>query len=129
MKSKWPPSLALLGILFLAGCGGDDSSSVLDYSGTWRGTTSHGGTVSFIVDGHAVKSFQIVDDQANVQITKPVAVKGDSFSAENSAGVSSPGSPAVSLHCTFESETHGFGDYSIQQPPDTWSGTFEASRQ
>lgn len=128
MKSRPLPLLALLGALFLTGCGDDGGGSETDYSGAWRGRTSHGGTVSFTVDGHAVKTFQVVDDQATVQLTKPVAIQGSSFSAQNSEGVSSPDSPAVAIQCTFDSATQCFGTYSIRRDADQWSGTFEASR-
>lgn len=117
-------ALALFGILWLAGCGGGDGGSGLDYGGIWRGATSHGGTVAFTVVDNMVTSFQIVDNQARVQITMPTEIKGNSFAAANSAGVSSPDSPAVSAQGTFDSETHATGHYSVS----TWSGTFEAAR-
>ena len=128
MKSilRW---LARGGVVLAAAAGpigcDDGGGSDLDYGGAWQGRTSHGGTVGFTVDGSSVTSFRIVDDQANVQITQPVDIHGDSFSAENSAGVSSPGSPAVSLQATFDSDTHCAGRYSIA---NAWSGTFEATR-
>ena len=105
-----------------------DSGPDRDYSGTWRGRTSHGGTVVFTVDGPEVTGLQIVDDQARVQLTQPVSIERDSFSADNSEIVPSTGNPLVSLQCAFDSETHCAGRYSIAKAPNAWSGTFEATR-
>lgn len=128
MTSILQPLARACFVLFVAACpiGCDDGGgSDLDYGGTWQGRTSHGGTVVFTVAGSSVTSLRIVDDQANVQIAQPVDIHGDSFSAANSAGVFSPGSPAVALQATFESETHCAGRYSIA---NAWSGTFEATQ-
>lgn len=133
MKQKLHPRtgtlILLLAILWLTGCGGDSGGPDQDYRGNWRGRTSHGGTVVFTVSVNEVTFLQIVDAQANVDLTMPLGIDGSSFSAATSAGVSSSGSPAVSVHCTFDSATHGTGSYSITKPPNTWTGTFEASRQ
>lgn len=120
--------LVLLGILGLAGCGGDNDADS-GYGGAWRGGTSHGGTVVFTVDGYAVTTLQVVDKQARVQIMQPVSIKRGSFSVENFENASLSGNPLVSLHGTFDSQTHCSGRYSITAASDTWSGTFEASPQ
>jgi hypothetical protein len=123
--------LSLFALLLIAagwaGCSGDDGESA-DYRGHWQGRTSHGGTVLFTVEANAVTSLRIVDSQASLQITQPVGIEGNSFFVENSEGVSSPGSPAVSAQGTFDTETHCAGRYSIVKASRAWSGTFEATR-
>ena len=121
--------LVLLGALLLAGCGGGGGGSNQDYGGIWQGRTSHDGTVAFTVIGNSVTSLRIVDAQADVWILNPVEIEGDSFSAKNSEGATSPGSPAVSVQGTFDSATQAFGRYAITKAGNTWSGTFEAAKQ
>lgn len=121
-------SLALLAALLPMGCGSDDGSD-LDYRGEWRGTTSRGGTIQFSASGTAITSLQIVDPQANVWIIQPVAIVDGSFSVQNSEGVSSPTSPAVSVQGDFNSESQSSGTYSISRGGQTVSGTFSATKQ
>lgn len=120
--------IALLASLLPMGCGSDDGSD-LNFRGEWRGTTSHGGTIEFSASGTAVTSLQIVDPQANVWITQPVAIVDGTFSVRNSEGVSSPTSPAVSVLGVFNSETQSSGTYSISRGGQTVSGTFTAAKQ
>jgi len=133
LKPKWRSLagtlLILFGIPWLAGCGGGWSDTPQDYSGTWQGRTSHGGSVAFTVVANAVASLQIVDGQANIRIQNSVEIDGNSFSADNSDVVASTDNPLVSVQCTFDSSTHAAGSYSLTQTPNAWSGTFEASRQ
>jgi hypothetical protein len=133
MKPKWHRLkwifLALLASALPLGCGGDGGESGLDYRGTWQGKTSHGGDVIFTVGNEAVDSLRIVDDQAEMKTTQPVAIEGNSFSVMNSEGATAPNSPGVSVQGTFDSETQASGSYSITQASQTWAGTFTASRQ
>ena len=133
MKTYFPRwlrgGLVLLALAASAGCddgGGGDGGGA--YDGTWQGRTSHGGTVVFAVDGSSVRSLEIVDARARVRIVEPVAIEGTSFSAENSEGVSGPGSPAVSLQAVFDSDARCTGTYSLRTSSESWSGTFEAIR-
>ena len=111
----------------LAGCGGDSGSDV-DYSGTWQGTTSHSGSVTFTVFADQINALRITDPQANIWITLPVDIENGSFAVENSENAIAPGSPAVSLQGSFSSATQASGRYAITQSGSTWSGTFTASR-
>ncbi len=120
--------LVLLATLGLTGCGGDSGQETL-YSGTWQGRTSHSGTIIFVVDGNAVTSLQITDAEANVWITQPVAVEGNSFAVQDAEGVSSPTSPAVSVQGTFTSETTATGNYSVSRGTQKVTGTFQATLQ
>ena len=120
--------LVLLATLGLTGCGGD-SGLETDYSGTWQGRTSHGGTIVFVVDGNAVTSLQNTDPEADVWITQPVAVEGNSFSVQDAEGVSSPTSPAVSVQGTFTSITTATGAYSVTRGSQSVAGTFQATLQ
>ena len=133
LKPKWRSLagtfLLLLGIPWLAGCGGGGSGAAQDYHGTWQGRTSHGGSVAFTVVDNAVASLQIVDAQADIRIKNSVEIEGNSFSVDNSDVVASTVNPLVSVQCTFDSTTHATGSYSLTQTPNAWSGTFEASRQ
>jgi hypothetical protein len=121
--------LLVLLIAFLPmGCGSGGDESDLNYRGEWRGSTSHGGTIAFSSSGTAVTSLQIVDPQANVWITQPVSIVDGIFAVENSEGVSSPTSPAVSVQGDFASETQATGTYSISRGGQRVTGTFTASR-
>lgn len=119
------PVLAASGLL--AGCS-PDGDSAGNYDGSWQGTTSHGGTVAFAVQGRAVTSLRITDDRADIWITQPAVITGDFFSVANSEGATAPGSPAVAAQGTFGSETHATGSYSISKGTKAWTGTFDASR-
>jgi hypothetical protein len=121
-------SLSLLVFSLPMGCGSDDGSD-LNYRGEWRGSTSHGGTIEFSSSGNAVTSLQIVDPQADVWITQPVAIVDGTFSVRNSEGVSSPTSPAVSVLGVFNSEIQASGTYTISRGGQTVSGAFTASKQ
>lgn len=123
----FPLALALFAIALSTGCGGDGGSDV-DYSGTWQGTTSHGGTATFTVFADQINALRITDPQANIWITLPVDIDNGSFAVENSENAIAPGSPAVSLQGSFSSETQASGRYAITQSGSTWSGTFTASR-
>lgn len=126
MKTALRLLLLLLAISF-SGCGGDDGSDV-DYSGTWQGTTSHGGSATFTVFADQINALRITDPQANIWITLPANIDNGSFAVENSENAIAPGSPAVSLQGSFSSPTQASGRYAISQSGSTWSGSFTASR-
>lgn len=132
MKHFLRPLSRLFLILVLAalplGCGGGDEESGGNYRGEWRGTTSRGGSIVFSVSGTAITSLRIDDPQASMEITRPVAIEGNTFAVANSEGVSSPTSPAVSVQGVFDSETQASGIYSISRGGQRVAGTFNASR-
>ena len=118
--------LLLLAICF-SGCGGDGGSEA-DYDGTWQGTTSHGGSVSFTVFADQVTALRITDPQANIWITLPAPIVNGSFSVENSENGTGSVNPGASVQASFSSPTQASGRYSLVQSGSTWSGTFTASR-
>ncbi len=123
------PLPVLLALLWLTGCGGGSGETDFDYRGEWRGSTSHGGTITFSVSGPAVTTLQIADPQASIWIIQPTGIEGNTFSVENSEGVSSPNSPATSVQGVFDSETQCSGIYSISRGGQRVAGTFQASKQ
>ncbi len=116
--------LALLFVLALpAGCGSGDGES-LDYTGTWQGRTSNGGTIVFTVEGHLVTALRLVDPQGTIWFPQAVDVQGDSFSADYETNTSA--TDYVSLQCTFDSVAHSTGDYTMRKGGNLLTGTFEA---
>ena len=119
--------LLLLLAASLAGCGGDDGSDA-DYDGSWQGTTSHGGSVSFTVFADQVTALRIADPQANIWITLPAPIVNASFSVENSENGTGSVNPGASIQASFASPSQASGRYSLVQSGSTWSGSFTASR-
>jgi hypothetical protein len=117
--------LVLLGAIWLAGCGPEDSADA-DYSGTWRGATSNGGTAAFTVEGNLVTSLRIDDPEADIWFPQAVDIQGNSFSAFHETDTAT--TDDISLQCTFDSTSHGAGNYSIRKGSHALAGTFEASR-
>ena len=116
-------SIAVLSLLF-SGCEGDESGPAEDYNGSWKGRTSEGGSVVFVVSGDQVTQLRIIDSRAEMWALSPVAIDGHSFSVKSESLTDFSGS---SISGTFDSPTHCGGKYSVITMG--WEGTFEASRK
>lgn len=126
MITRFWALFALLGLL--AGCdsgGGRDG----EYDGNWSGTTSHGGTVAFTVDGDWISDLSVTDSEASIWILQPVEIEGDTFQVHNSEDALYAGSPEATVTGLFSSETQCSGNYLLRQSTQTWTGTFTATRQ
>ncbi len=122
-------ALILMGLLCGTGCNSGGGGGDEDYFGTWKGVTSNGGTVNFVVNDNVVTSLKISDSQADVWSTQLVPIEGNGFNAETPEGFPTPTSPAVSVYCTFISVDQASGTYSVRRGGRATSGTFEAAKQ
>jgi hypothetical protein len=110
-----------LGFILCAGCSSDDGAAA-NYTGTWRGRTSNGGTATFQVDGSVITALRITDPPGDIWFPQPVDIRGSTFSAERADG-------SLAVHCRFSSSDEASGRYSMRKGGNTLTGTFTAARQ
>lgn len=130
MSNVWPSfvrrSLFVCACAVLAGCGGGDGGSDLDYAGSWQGRTSNGGTIAFTVQGAQVVALRLSDPGGEIWFPKPTDIVGDSFSAEYQTDTAA--TDDVALSGTFDAADHAVGSYSMRKGSQRLAGTFTADR-
>lgn len=110
----------------LVGCGDDGGGGDADYTGTWQGRTSNGGTIVFTVEGPLVVTLRLSDPGGEIWFPQPTDIRGDSFSAEYATDTAA--TDDVSLQGTFVSESAATGRYTMRKGGNVLSGTFAAGR-
>ena len=127
--SKWIALSAVCSSLLFSGCEGDSSGPDMDYNGTWKGSTSAGGSVSFTVSGGKVSGLYLTHGNYYLkqQSSSQVEISGNEFSIDV---VLAEGE----IKGTFSSATKCSGSYSysgyvIMAGKVSYSGTFEATKQ
>ena len=125
-RMGWRAFLMVLGGLLLGGCGGEGGSDQ-NYDGTWAGRTSHGGSITFTVDGDWVLTLRLDDPAAQIWFPQPVDIHGNVFAAQYLTDTAS--SDDVRLGGSLVSATQVNGNYSLHKGTYALSGTFTATRQ
>lgn len=116
------------------GCSDSPTGPSKDYSGSWKGKTSTGGSVSFKVAGGKVSELSIEHRTGScsgtLKSTKDVSISGNSFKFEHKTFLEEG-----KIGGTFTSETTCSGKYYFKglslTPgcPSEINGTFDANRQ
>ena len=115
--------LAALGMA--AGC--DEESPAQGYVGTWKGKTSNGGTVYFLIEENLVMELHVRDPQAHLWIEQPVHVMGHGFNLDPE--IYSTEDSQVTFECNFSSKTEESGSYALRQGRRVLAGTYTAYLQ